>query len=111
MWLKDKGGTKSRWIKDDIEKRNDEKSRETRRAKFNATWITGWRLKKNRLWTDGAIKSWLGKPTNFDGYKMYPLDKVVKIECTKEFQAWFKPRLVKKIKNDPYFEIEPIDTK
>ena len=54
------------------------------------------RLKETRLWTDGAIRRWLGEPQQQGKYKVFPVEAVLAAEKLNEFRLWLKPRLEKK---------------
>lgn len=108
MFITRKGSTQRIYTKDAFEKRIDAKTRERRQEEFNTTWITGWRLKEFRLWTDGAIKKWLGEPTNINGYKMFQVATVKEVEATPEFQTWLRPRLERKLVKQPNFTISSL---
>ncbi|GIC77165.1 hypothetical protein [Moritella sp. F3] len=82
-----------------------QKQREIARFKWLADWQTVWRLKNERLWTDGAIKRFLGKAKTDGKYKFYAVEKVIEAEQHQDFQKWLAPRLEKKLITCPDFLI------
>lgn len=69
-----------------------EREREKWRKEFHAKWITTWRLKNERNWTDAAIRKYLGKPKKSDGYNLYARKDVEAAERNPEFVAWMQKR-------------------
>ncbi|WP_051560590.1 hypothetical protein [Marinobacterium jannaschii] len=69
--------------------------REEERKAIMAEWITVWRLKEERNWTDGAIRRFLGEPVSQNGYKVFARVDVLKAEKGKDFKAWMSTRIEK----------------
>lgn len=97
MWITVKGKRmRTGWA------REREEARERARKKFLSTWISPTRLKRERNWTDGAIKKFLSgvkpKPhTNYKGDKssQYKFSDIQKVESTKAFKDWMNKRIQK----------------
>lgn len=69
-----------------------------RRQRFEAwseKWITVYRLKGHRLWTDAAIRRVLGEPQQQGKIKVFPVEAVRAEENWLEFQEWRQPRIDK----------------
>ena len=83
----------------DWKKREEERRYQLRCQKFDA-WpekrITVYRLKNSRLWTDAAIRRWLGVPLQQDKYKVFFVDAVRMAETCPDFRAWRQARIDKK---------------
>lgn len=110
MFYRPKGGGLPVYIKTP-----EEIKRENARLKagsdiWHREWITVWRLKRDRLWTDGMISKLLGKPKAKGKYKVFPLELVNQAEQSPEFQSWLAPRLIKAVDKNRYFEIKPLFT-
>ncbi|MDX5628402.1 MULTISPECIES: hypothetical protein [unclassified Brenneria] len=75
-----------------------------RRRRFEQ-WITVTRLKSTRLWTEWAIKQWLGQPQRQGKYNVFSVEDVKAAERKKAFKDWRLPRLEKKRSTDAFFEI------
>lgn len=112
MFYTPKGGLHAIYIPSADERRRKEEERERQRQArsdaWHSTWITVWRLKHDRLWTDGMIVKALGKPRKRGKYKVFPVPLVREAESKPEFQAWLAPRLEKTKAKNPYFEILPL---
>ena len=78
------------------------------RAAWHSKWITVWRLKTDRLWTDWAICQWLGKPASQGKYKVFAVVDVKAAERKKTFKEWHTPRLERKQLKTPFFEIKKL---
>lgn len=96
------------WLRYKDEQRYQERQR--RFAEWSKKWITVTRLKTDRLWTDGAITKWLGKPKKIEKYNVFAVEDVRNVERRKEFKEWLAPRLEKKLTKAPYFSIKKIGT-
>lgn len=75
---------------------------------WHNNWVTVWRLKRDRLWTDGMIAKVLGRPRKRGKYKVFPVPLVREAERSPEFQAWLAPRLEKAKAKNRYFELLPL---
>lgn len=75
---------------------------------WDSQWITIWRLKRFRLWTDKAIAMWLGKPKTKGKYKVFSVDDVRRAERTPAFKEWIGPRLARKLLSDEYFKVSKL---
>lgn len=82
------------WLRQQEEQRYRDRQRQF--DEWSSKWVTVTRLKETRLWTDGAIKRWLGEPQQQGKYKVFPVEAVLAAEKLNEFQLWLKPRLEKK---------------
>lgn len=83
----------------DWKRREEERRYQQRCQKFDAwseKWITVYRLKYYRLWTDAAIRRWLGEPQQQGKYKVFSVEAVRIAETRPDFQAWLQPRIDKK---------------
>lgn len=98
----------SDWLKHKDEQRYQARQRQF--AEWSKKYITITRLKSDRLWTDGAIRKWLGEPQQQDKYKVFLVDDVKKAERRKEYKEWLAPRLEKKLAANPHFTIKKIGT-
>jgi len=96
------------WVKSQQEIRAIKERK--RFVEWSKNWITVTRLKTDRLWTDSAIKKWLGEPKNQAKYKVFAVDDVRKAERKKAFKEWLAPRLDKKLATNPHFKIKKIGT-
>jgi hypothetical protein len=85
-----------------------ERQDEVNRTDWHSKWVTVWRLKHDRLWTDGAIKKWLGEPITQGKYKVFSVDEISLAERKKSFKAWLTPRLEKKKLLQPEFAIKKL---
>ncbi|MDF5600799.1 hypothetical protein P3746_20495 [Vibrio parahaemolyticus] len=94
------------WVK--TQKKIRELKEQKRFAEWSKKWITVTRLKKERLWTDGAIERFLGKPKKQGKYKVFAVDDVRRAERRKAFKEWLLPRIEKKLATDEYFQIKKI---
>jgi hypothetical protein len=86
-------------VDSDWKKREEERRYQQRCQKFDAwseKWITVYRLKYYRLWTDAAIRRWLGEPQQQGKYKVFSVEAVRIAETRPDFQAWLQPRIDKK---------------
>lgn len=83
------------WLREQEELRYQK--RQQRFEAWSKKWITITRLKQDRLWTDGAIKRWLGQPKKQGKYKVFSVEAVIEAEKLKEFQEWRQPRIEKMI--------------
>ncbi|WP_286241155.1 hypothetical protein [Neptuniibacter halophilus] len=77
-----------------------QQQREANRQSIMSKWITVWRLKDERKWTDAAIKKYLGTPVEQNGYKVFPVSQIKQVEQSDAFQQWMLPRLEKLYKRD-----------
>lgn len=68
---------------------------ERSRKQIMEKWITVWRLKEDRNWTDGAIKKYLPLPTSQNGYKVFLLADVLNAEQDEAFIKWMIQRIDK----------------
>lgn len=66
--------------------------KEVSRKAWHDKWITIWRLKVERNWTDAAIRKYLGKPIKNGDYRVYARADVLKAESLPEFKAWMEKR-------------------
>ncbi|PSU31735.1 hypothetical protein C9I99_21350 [Photobacterium lutimaris] len=107
MWFTNSNGRPS--LYSDAERRAyGQRKREEESAAWHSSFITVWRLKNERLWTDSKIAKWLGKPQSQGKYKVYYRKDVAAAESMPEFQEWLAPRLEKKMSKDQYFHYQPI---
>lgn len=107
MWFKNSNGRPS--LYSDAERRAyGQRKREEDSAAWHSRYISIWRLKRDRLWTDSKIVKWLGKPQSQGKYKVYNRKDVAAAESTPEFQEWLAPRLKNKLAKDQYFRYHPI---
>lgn len=95
--------------KDDFKDMRAQQYRDSREI-WDLQFITVWRLKSDRLWTDKAIEQWLGKPKKKGKYKIFLIGDVRAVEKKKAFKEWLAPRLIKKLDKDEDFEIYAIPT-
>lgn len=70
-----------------------QQQREANRQSIMSKWITVWRLKDERKWTDAAIKKYLGTPVEQNGYKVFPVSQIKQVEQSDAFQQWMLPGL------------------
>ncbi|EML8490046.1 hypothetical protein WAB73_003276 [Salmonella enterica subsp. enterica] len=91
------------WLREQEEARYQERQRKF--EQWSKKWITVTRLKTDRLWTDWAIKKWLGKPQKRGVYNVFPVAEVKAAESKKEFKDWHSPRLEKKLSTHQFFSI------
>ncbi|MGQ3665370.1 hypothetical protein [Citrobacter braakii] len=91
------------WLREQEEARYQERQRKF--EQWSKEWITVTRLKTDRLWTDWAIKKWLGKPKKRGEYNVFPVADVKAVENKKEFKDWHDPRIKKKLSTHQYFSI------
>ncbi|MGJ0624002.1 hypothetical protein [Xenorhabdus bovienii] len=91
------------WLKREEELRYQERRRQF--EQWSKKWITVTRLKSNRLWTEWAIKQWLGQPQKQGKYKVFLVDDVKAAERKKAFKDWRQQRLEKKRSTNEFFEI------
>ncbi|KMJ46691.1 MULTISPECIES: hypothetical protein [Xenorhabdus] len=91
------------WLRD-MRERNCQKRLE-RFKQWSKTWITVTRLKETRLWTDWAIRQWLGQPKKQGKYKVFAVADVKVAERKKDFKEWHQKRLEKKQSTDKFFEL------
>lgn len=114
MFYRPKGSARAMYIKSSGEIAREEKNKEARRKAesdaWHSKWITVWRLKKDRLWTDGMITKLLGKPKVQGKYRVFPVTLVIQAESSPEFQAWLAPRLAKATAKNQYFELKMLST-
>jgi hypothetical protein len=82
------------WLRQQEEQRYRDRQRQF--DEWSRKWVTVTRLKETRLWTDGAIRRWLGEPQQQGKYKVFPVEAVLAAEKLNEFRLWLKPRLEKK---------------
>lgn len=94
------------WLKLKEEQRYQERQRQF--SEWSKRWITHTRLKTDRLWTDAAIKKWLGEPQKQKKYKVFSVSDVRKAEDKAVFKEWLAPRLEKKLASNPHFKIKEI---
>ncbi|BBL92239.1 MULTISPECIES: hypothetical protein [Vibrio] len=94
------------WLAMKREQRELERQRQFQQ--WSQEWITVYRLKKERLWTSGAIKRFLGEPIQQGKYKVFKVEQVRKSERKKAFIQWLAPRLEKKQLDNPYFTIKTL---
>lgn len=94
------------WIKD--QRKYREFKEQERFKKWSQNWITVSRLKKDRLWTDAAIKQFLGKPKKQGKYRVFSVEEVEKAERKRAFCDWLAPRLERKLIAYPHFKIKKI---
>jgi len=71
--------------------------------KWHSQWITVFRLKKDRLWTEKIIKDFLGKPTTQGKYKVFKKEDVKQAEKKKDFKVIMVKRIEKIKFKDEYF--------
>jgi predicted RNA-binding protein YlxR (DUF448 family) len=71
--------------------------------KWHSKWITVFRLKKDRLWTDKIIKDFLGKPITQGKYKVFKKEDVKQAEKKKAFKKIMIKRIEKIKLKDEYF--------
>lgn len=90
MWIRVNG----RPVDTDWKERNSQ-IKDLERKKIMEEWITVWRLKDERNWTDSAIKKYLGNPVSQNGYKVYSRKLVVVAEHREDFRLWMVKRLDK----------------
>lgn len=65
------------------------------RAKASDEWHEEWISKsglKARLWTDKAIREFLGAPLNVGPIKAWKQNTVKKVESTPAFKIWLEQR-------------------
>lgn len=65
------------------------------RARASSVWHTEWISKtglKSRLWTEKAIKEYLGAPLDAGPVKAWKRKDVEKAESTPTFKAWLEKR-------------------
>ncbi|HFE3442994.1 TPA: hypothetical protein ACF3I9_004461 [Klebsiella aerogenes] len=93
----------SNWLREQRDKRDSERQRKF--AEWSKKWITVYRLKSDRLWTDGAIKKWLGKPQKRGEYNVFAVEDVKRAESNPEFIKWREPRIDKKLTKFTFFVI------
>lgn len=91
------------WLRQQEEQRYRDRQRQF--DEWSRKWVTVTRLKETRLWTDGAIRRWLGEPQQQGKYKVFPVEAVLAAEKLNEFQLWLKPRLEKKRAQHHHFLI------
>ncbi|EPO5351588.1 hypothetical protein SK92_05514 [Klebsiella oxytoca] len=95
-------------VDSDWKRREEERRYQLRCQKFDAwseKWITVYRLKNSRLWTDAAIRRWLGVPQQQGKYKVFSVEAVRIAETRPDFQAWLQTRIDKKRTMDKFSEI------
>lgn len=91
-----------------IESEKRELKKRLAKEKWDSQWITVWRLKRFRLWTDQAIVRWLGKPKTKGKYRVFSVDDVRIVEAEKDFKDWLAPRLTRKLLKDEFFNINKL---
>ncbi|MFY2132400.1 hypothetical protein ACM9ZV_25670, partial [Escherichia coli] len=57
------------WLRQQEEQRYRDRQRQF--DEWSRKWVTVTRLKETRLWTDGAIRRWLGEPQQQGKYKVF----------------------------------------
>jgi hypothetical protein len=80
--------------------------KEMKEQQWHSTFITVWRLKNQRFWTDKMIKTFLGEPQRQGKYKVFKVEKVRVIEEEKDFINIMVKR-IEKLKSKDEFFIEP----
>lgn len=81
-----------------------EQYRLKKRLEWDSKWVTVWRLKNQRLWTDKLIKDFLGKPIQHGKYKVFTVEDVKSAEKKKKFKEIMVKRIEKKkLKNEFVF--------
>ncbi|PHM59515.1 hypothetical protein [Xenorhabdus ishibashii] len=93
----------SDWLRDQKELRYQKRLRQF--EQWSKKWITVTRLKTDRLWTDWAIRQWLGKPKKQGKYNVFSVEDVKVAERKKAFKEWRQPRLDKKLSINEFFEL------
>ncbi|WP_154923599.1 hypothetical protein [Klebsiella grimontii] len=95
----------------DCKRREEERRYQLRCQRFDAwseKWITVYRLKNSCLWTDAAIRRWLGSPQQQGKYKVFSVEVVRMAETRPDFQAWRQARIDKKRTMDKFSEIRSL---
>lgn len=69
-----------------------EKHQKEGREEWHSTWISKQGLKKERLWTDKAIATFLGEPENAGPIKAWRRSDVRRAEKTAAFKKWMIER-------------------
>jgi hypothetical protein len=87
------------WIRRNQDRRAQKRQQEF--AAWSEQWITVYRLKTYRLWTDAAIRRWLGVPEQQGKYKVFPAKMVLEAEKRPDFQEWRQPRIQKIVDRIP----------
>jgi len=80
-----------------------ERYKQNNSDKWNSKWITVFRLKKERLWTDKIIRDYLGKPITQGKYKVFKKEDVKQAEKKKGFKEIMVKRIEKMKLKDEYF--------
>lgn len=77
-----------------------QEQKEAARQEIMKEWITVWRLKEDRNWTDAAIQKHLGEPKKQNGYSVFRVATVYEAEKTESFQSWMLKRVAKQYPNN-----------
>lgn len=88
-----------------------QRKREELSKQWHAKWITRHRLKVERLWTDKAIATFLGKPRDAGPVKAWTKAAVMKAELKPAFVAWMEKRraiLIQRGKLPAHHQLEPL---
>lgn len=88
---------------------------ELRRKQLSKEWHAKWISKsglKDRLWTEKAIATFLGKPRDAGTIMAWLRKEVIMAERTPEFVAWLierRAKLIERGKLPLHHQIEPLD--